>query len=115
MSGFFLFVSSNPSLQHSASSVQFLTLVQSPLGDIQPYLVQWALLRLISEDNHCTSLLVCSYPINSYFLSISESRSGLVIVSPSQPDNKGFGALEGHGEAMGAAHVADGVVEQVWS
>src|SRR5882724_5639879 len=42
------------------------------------------LLSLISEDNHCTSLFVCSYPINSTFRSISESRSGLVIVSPSQ-------------------------------
>jgi len=51
--------------------------------DVQPYLVQWAL-SLISEDDHCTSLLVCSYPINSLVLSSSESRSGLVIVLPSQ-------------------------------
>jgi len=39
---------------------------------------------LISEDNHCASLFVCSYPINSLCQSISESWSGLVIVSPSQ-------------------------------
>ena len=39
---------------------------------------------MVSEDNHCTSMFVCSYPINSPFWSISESRSGLIIVSPSQ-------------------------------
>ena len=47
-------------------------------------MVQWALLILISEDNHCASLFVCSYPINWPFWSISESRSGLVIVLTSQ-------------------------------
>ena len=41
-----------------------------------------------TQDNHCASLFVCSYPINSPFWSISESRSGLVIVSPSQPANE---------------------------
>ena len=54
--------------------------------------MQWTLLSLIAEDNLCASLFVCSYPINLPFLSISESRSGLIVVSPSQkiklyPDN----------------------------
>ena len=37
-----------------------------------------------TEGNHCTSLLVCSYPINSPFQSISENSSGLILVSTSQ-------------------------------
>src|SRR5882724_898357 len=60
-------------------SVQFISLSVYYL-----HLEQWALLSLISEDNQCTRVLVCPFPIILPIQSISGCRSDIVVVSSSQ-------------------------------
>ena|SRR5882724_9835832 len=78
MSGFVLFKGTSSKLRsYHLTQAYFIWSIpfgfyyyfRAPLGDVQPYPVQWVLLSLISEDNHSTIVRVCSL---SHWLTLSE-------------------------------------------
>jgi len=71
--------------QHSGHSPVWSLRITTVLGKFPLHVS--IVVHYKTEDNYCdsASLFVCSYPNNLPFWSISESRSGLVIVSPSHP------------------------------